>query len=131
MKTIALTLALLCGSALAMDRAALTEVDAFQSVTKGMCGTLGLGTGLVNGRGWVHQPIPGNVLLKLSGGGTITRHSTMPAVPELTLDMYAGKPYYIEVNAPAGSRLMWKVPGYAWGPVPIGFQLPPSGTPRP
>ncbi|HWH83251.1 MAG TPA: hypothetical protein VNU71_13555 [Burkholderiaceae bacterium] len=107
-----------------MDKPAFTEVDAMRAVAGGACRTLGLGTGFVNGRGWLHQPIPGPVLLRLSGSGTIAQIGR-PAQATLTLDMRAGKPYYVIVDAPPSSRLEWKVPGYDWGPVPIGFQLPP------
>lgn len=126
MRALVLLAALLAGNACAIDKAAFTEADAKGAVAAGMCGSLPLGTGLVNGVGWVHQPIPGLVQLRLSGGGTI---STIGQKPQrsITLDMYAGRMSYIRTHdAPPGSRLEWKVPGYVWGAVPVGFQLPPS-----
>lgn len=130
MRAIALTLALLCGGASAQfrttDKPAFTEADAFKSVAAGMCGTLPVGTGLVNGRGWLHQPIPGPVTIRIVGRGTITRNPVIPPQASITFDMDAGRPYYVIVDAPAGSYLEWKVPGHAWGPVPVGFQLPPT-----
>ena len=128
MKALILSLALLCGTASAIDKPAFSEVDAVRAVAGGMCGTLGLGTGFVNGRGWLHQPIPGPVQFRLSGAGTMGTVG-LRNQKTLTLDMNAGKPYFVIVDAPAGSRLEWKVPGYLWGAVPVGFQLPPmSGS---
>ena len=126
MRALALSMALLAGNAWAIDKPAFTEADAFRSVAAGMCGSLPVGTGLKKGRGWVHQPIPGSVQLRLSKAGTI---STIGQKPQrsITLDMYAGRLSYIETqDAAPDSRLEWKVPGHAWGVVPVGFQLPPS-----
>jgi hypothetical protein len=126
MRAFVLLLALVTGSAWAIDKPAFTEADAVRSVSAGMCGSLPVGTGLVKGRGWVHQPIPGPVQLRLSKAGTV---STIGQKPQrtITLDMYAGRLSYIETqDTVPGSRLEWKVPGYEWGAVPVGFQLPPS-----
>ena len=112
-------------NAAAMDKAAFTEGDAMKAVAAGMCGSLPVGTGLVRGRGWLHQPIPGNVVIRLTGPGTIAAIG-QPHAATITLDMYAGRQSYIEVNAPPGSKLEWKVPGHVWGLVPVGFQLPPQ-----
>ena len=128
MRAITLTLALLCGTASAMDKTAFSEADAIKAVAGGMCGSLPVGTGLVRGRGWLHQPIPGPVAVRLSGSGTVSAIG-QPAAASITLDMYAGRQSYIAVDAPAGSRLEWKVPGFMWGAVPVGFQLPPIGEP--
>lgn len=128
MRKFVFILAFLAGNAFAIDKPAFTEADAVSSVAAGMCGSLPVGTGLVKGRGWVHQPIPGAVQLRLTGAGTI---STIGQKPQRTiaLDMYAGRLSYIETQDTApGSRLEWKVPGHAWGAVPVGFQLPPSDT---
>ena len=127
MRALLLALALLCGTASAMDKVAFTEVDAVKAVASGMCGSLPVGTGLVRGKGWLHQPIPGPVIVRLSGGGTVASIG-QPAAASITLDMYAGRQSYIMVDAPAGSRLEWKVPGFMWGEVPVGFQLPPTGS---
>lgn len=128
MRTFAFLLAFLAGNAFAIDKPAFTEADAVGSVAAGMCGSLPVGTGLVKGRGWVHQPIPGPVQLRLTGAGKV---STIGQKPQrtITLDMYAGRLSYIETqDTTPGSRLEWKVPGHAWGAVPVGFQLPPSDT---
>lgn len=121
----ALLLLALCGPVLAMDKTAMTEADAMRAVGVGACGSLPLGTGLVHGRGWLHQPIPGPVAVRLTGAGTLAS-TGQPAAPTITLDMYAGRQSYIEVNAAPGSALEWKVPGHVWGAVPLGFQLPPT-----
>lgn len=117
-------LALLCGTVSAMDKVAFTEVDAIKAVASGVCGSLPVGTGLVRGKGWLHQPIPGPVVVRLSGGGTVATIG-QPAAASITLDMYAGRQSYIVVDAPRSSVLEWKVPGFAWGAVPVGFQLAP------
>lgn len=138
MRALALTLALLCGAASVsaqvrtMDKPAFTEADAVRAVDAGACGPLGLGTGLVDGKGWLHQPIPGKVLIRtVSAAGTLQtiamKNSGVAPQHQIELDMYAGKPHYITVQwAMSNDRLEWKVPGHAWGPVPIGFQLPPA-----
>lgn len=128
MRTFAFFLVFLAGNAFAIDKPAFTEADAVGSVAAGMCGSLPVGTGLVKGRGWVHQPIPGPVQLRMTGAGKV---STIGQKPQrtITLDMYAGRLSYVETQDTApGSRLEWKVPGHAWGAVPVGFQLPPSDT---
>ena len=125
MRALVITFALLGGSASAMDRTAFTEADAFKFVAAGMCGSLPVGTGLVGGKGWLHQPTQGSVDVRLSGAGLIKRIG-YPASPAVTLQMVPGLMDYIEVIAPSGSRLEWKVPGHVWGPVPTGFQLPPT-----
>lgn len=127
MRALALVLMLCTGHAAAADKPAFTEADAIGAVAAGMCGALPVGTGLVAGRGWIHQPIPGPVQLRISGAGLV---STIGQKPQrsITLDMYAGRMSYIQTqDIAAGSRLEWKVPGHAWGLVPVGFQLPPSG----
>lgn len=128
MRALALLLALFAGSASAIDKPAFTEADAVGAVAAGMCGSLPVGTGLVNGRGWIHQPIPGPVQLRMSGAGTVSTIGQQPQ-RSISLDMYAGRMSYIQTHATApGSRLEWKVPGHVWGPVPVGFQLPPSDS---
>ncbi len=109
-----------------MDKAAFTEADAVKEVAAGACGSMPLGTGLVGGRGWLHQPIPGPVVVWTEKGGWITLHG-FPAAQTATIDMLAGKPYFVEVRyVGPNDRLMWKVPGFAAGPVPLGFELPPT-----
>ena len=127
MRGLVLTLALLCGQAAAMDKAPMTEADAFKAVASGACGSLPVGTGLVDGKGWLHQPVPGEVTVTLSGRGTVSTIGQPPAT-FIKLDMYGGRQSYISVNAPSTSKLLWKIPGFEWGAVPVGFQLPPART---
>lgn len=117
-------LIIFCSGAKGMDKMSFTEADALKAVSSGMCGSLPVGTGLVRGKGWIHQPIPGPVTVRLTGGGTVAAIN-QPAASSIVIDMYAGRQSYIMVDAPEGSVLEWKVPGYIWGKVPIGFQLPP------
>ena len=128
MRALLLLLALLAGNAAAIDKPAFTERDAVGAVAAGMCGSLPVGTGLLSGRGWIHQPIPGPVQLRMSGAGKV---STIGQPPQrsIALDMYAGRMSYIQTHdTQPGSRLEWKVPGHVWGAIPVGFQLPPSGS---
>lgn len=84
---------------------------------------LPVGTGLVSGKGWVHSPIPGPHEFRVRGGVvgvTILNQSTY------SLD--AGRLYYMKVTAPTDSVVEWKTPGHEWGPMPKGFQLPPTGV---
>lgn len=126
MRALVFVLALVAGSAAAIDKPAFTERDAVGAVAAGMCGSLPVGTGLVKGRGWIHQPIPGPVQLRMSGAGMVSTIG-QPPKRSIMVDMYAGRLSYIETRDTApGSRLEWRVPGHAWGAVPVGFQLPPS-----
>ena len=131
MRAILFSLLLMAGSANAMDKAAFSEAYAVAAVHGGYCGFMPLGTGLVNGKGWLHQPIPGKVEVHTeSDGGTIQtiemKNLGIPPQHSVTIDMDAGRPYYVIVNwAMSNDKLVWKVPGYAEGAVPLGFQLAP------
>lgn len=124
-RAFAFALAALCSTAFAADKPAFSEEDAIKAVASGMCGSLPVGTGLVSGKGWLHQPVPGLVTVTLSGRGTVSTIGELPSA-FVKLDMYGGRLSYIVVNAPSTSKLLWKVPGFEWGAVPVGFQLPPK-----
>lgn len=93
---------------------------------RGACGSLGPGTGLVNGKGWVVSMLPGQHDFRMTRGGEV--HLT--AARASSWDFDAGRPYYVAVEgASSTSVLEWKVPGKsAWAPVPVTFLYPPSGV---
>ncbi len=102
-----------------------TDAQAQQAHAKGSCGSLGPGTGLRDGKGWVVSMLPGRHAFRMHGGGTVY----VTVAKETTLDLDAGRPYYIVIEgAPAGATLEWKVPGSEWGPVSKYFLYPLQGV---
>ena len=89
----------------------------------GTCGSLGPGTGLRNGRGWIVSMLPGRHEFRMSGRG-----SAFLTVARLTsIDFDAGRPYYIVLeDAVPGSELEWKTPGGHWSRVDKAFLYPPQ-----
>ena len=125
MRALVLALALLCGSVQAMDKVPMDDAYALKAIASGECQKLPFGSGLRNGRGWVHSPIPGNVQVWMLEGGTVSTIG-QPEGAEVVLDMRPGRQNPITTHpASPTDRLMWKVPGFMPGPVPPGFQLPP------
>ena len=114
--------------AVSSSTTALAPQAAQQAHAKGSCGSLGPGTGLVGGKGWIVSMLPGKHELRVRGGGeaflTVARLKTM--------DFDPGRPYYITVEgAPAGATLEWKTPFTGWAPVATTFLYPPSGPTAP
>lgn len=106
---------------------AFTEADAVREIASGACGALPLGRGWTRGEGWIHQPVPGEVSIRVVGEGGVTTSRLVPTAPEIRFDMYAGKPYYIIVKPrQAKPKLEWKIPGHEWGPIPDGFMVEPT-----
>ena len=92
----------------------------------GSCGSLGPGTGLRDGKGWIVSMLPGKHEFRVRGGGTA--YLTVARMKALDFDV--GRPYYIVVEgAQAGSVLEWKVPGKDWSEVAKTFLYPPQGVP--
>ena len=120
--------ALLCAPAWAMDKRPMTESDAFRDMMSGVCGfDRQVGTGLVDGKGWLHQPISGSVeVCTAEDGGTIQVLGTKTATHCVLIDWLGGKPYYVVVRATEPTQLVWKIPGFERGAVPIGFQSAPK-----
>lgn len=127
MKTLLLALLLpVFAMAQSMEKPPLQEVDAVKMIASGQCGTLDLGRGLVKGEGWIHQPIPGNVEVRIEGKGLLAKNRVTQPSKAAVYDMSPGRPYYILITGyDQNTKLTWKVPGYQWGRVPLGFQLPP------
>ena len=108
--------------------AAIAPQAAQQAHAKGSCGSLGPGTGLVGGKGWIVSMLPGKHELRVRGGGEV-----LLTVAKLkTMDFDPGRPYYITVEgAPPGAALEWKTPFTGWAPVATTFLYPPSGPTAP
>jgi len=109
-----------------MAATSLPERDAAQRAhARGSCGSLGPGTGLVDGKGWIVSMMPGRHALRVRGGGEA--YLTVARMKEADFD--AGRPYYIAMEGTsAGSVLEWKVPGREWSPVAPVFLYPPQGV---
>ena len=106
--------------------AAPTDQDAQRAHAKGSCGSLGPGTGLKDGVGWVVSMLPGRHEFRMRGGGDVY----VTVAKKSVLDFDAGRPYYIVIEgAKPGAVLEWKIPGSDWGPVSKYFLYPPQGTP--
>lgn len=106
--------------------AAPTDQDAQRAHAKGSCGSLGPGTGLKDGVGWVVSMLPGRHEFRMRGGGDVY----VTVAKKSVLDFDAGRPYYIVIEgAKPGAVLEWKIPGADWGPVSKYFLYPPQGTP--
>ncbi len=130
MRLLASLLVFVAASAVGMEKMPFTEGDAVREISSGHCGQGVIGTGLVDGMGWLVQPIPGPVKVCMAASGTIetiamqTQHLAVQRC--VTIDMDAGRPYYVMAHSrELHEKLIWKVPGYLEGPVPLGFQLPP------
>ena len=106
--------------------AAPSDQDAQRAHAKGSCGSLGPGTGLKDGVGWVVSMLPGRHEFRMRGGGDVY----VTVAKKSVLDFDAGRPYYIVIEgARPGAVLEWKIPGSDWGPVSKYFLYPPQGTP--
>lgn len=121
--TVAVAVAATLGYALT-PAASLTPQDAQRAHAKGSCGSLGPGTGLRDGKGWIVSMLPGKHELRVRGGGEVF----LTVAKLKSMDFDPGRPYYITVEgAPAGATLEWKTPWTGWAPVAKTFLYPPSG----
>ena len=99
--------------------------DAQTAHVQGVCGSLGPGTGLRDGKGWIVSMLPGKHQLRMAGGGEVR----LTAARVDTWDFDSGRPYYIAIEgATPGFALEWKVPGKDWARVPRAFLYPPAGV---
>ena len=121
---VALALTLLAGSVPVSALAPVpTDAEAQRAHARGSCGSLGPGTGLRDGTGWVVSMLPGRHQFRMRGGGSV--YVTVAKKTEFDFD--AGRPYYIVIeNASPGAVLEWKIPGSDWGPVSKYFLYPPA-----
>jgi hypothetical protein len=106
--------------------APLPGQDASQRAhASGACGSLGPGTGLQAGKGWIVSMLPGKHEVRMRGTGT----ASLTVAKLAAMDFDVGRPYYIVVEgADANSTLEWKVPGSDWAAVPRTFLYPPQGV---
>jgi len=103
-----------------------TDQQAQRAHAQGSCGSLGPGSGLLDGKGWVVSMLPGRHQFRVRGGGSV--YLTVARLASMDFD--AGRPYYIVVEgAKPNAVLEWKIPGSDWGPVSKYFLYPPQGTP--
>lgn len=87
----------------------------------GSCGSLGPGTGLRDGKGWIVSMLPGKHEFRVRGGGT----AYLTVARMTSLDFDVGRPYYIVLEGlRPDSVLEWKVPGKSWEPVAKTFLYP-------
>lgn len=123
MKTVSvLALALAC--AMPVHAAAPSSADwkAQGDHQAGRCGTLGPGTGLLDGKGWVVSMLPGKHEFRMKGGGAVYLTTARLGVG----DFDVGRPYYIVIEGAApGAVLEWKMLGRDWQPVGRTFLYPP------
>ena len=122
MKTVALllSLALVHGVVQAESTA---DWKAQEAHGQGSCGSLGPGTGLEGGKGWVVSMLPGKHEFRVRGGGSVY----LTTARQTTVDFDVGRPYYIVIeNAAPGAVLEWKMLGRDWQPVARTFLSPPS-----
>jgi len=122
MKTTALLLPLLLAHAFA-QAASSADWKAQDAHQQGSCGSLGPGTGLQGGKGWVVSMLPGKHEFRVRGGGSIS----LTTARQTVVDFDVGRPYYIVIEGAApGAVLEWKMLGRDWQPVPRTFLYPPT-----
>lgn len=101
-----------------------SDQEAQRAHAQGSCGSLGPGTGLRGGKGWVASMLPGKHEFRVRGGGAVY----VTVARKSAVDFDAGRLYYIDIEgAPPGAVLEWKIPGSEWGPVSKYFLYPPQG----
>ena len=122
MKQTVLLLSLLLVSAFA---GATSSVDwkAQEAHQQGSCGSLGPGTGLEGGKGWIVSMLPGKHEFRMRGGGSVY----VTVARQTAVDFDVGRPYYIVIEGAApGAVLEWKMLGRDWQPVAKTFLYPPT-----
>lgn len=116
----ALALAVALAPALGATSADWKAQDAHQ---QGSCGSLGPGTGLEGGKGWVVSMLPGKHEFRVRGGGSVYLTTARLSI----VDFDVGRPYYIVVEGAAPNAVLeWKMLGRDWQPVAKTFLYPPA-----
>ena len=122
MKNTALLLLLALAGGL-VHAASSTDWKAQEAHQQGSCGSLGPGTGLEGGKGWVVSMLPGKHEFRVRGGGSVY----ITTARQTVVDFDVGRPYYIVIEGAApGAVLEWKMLGRDWQPVGKTFLYPPS-----
>jgi hypothetical protein len=118
--SIVLLLALSNGGAGAASSADWKAQEAHQQAS---CGSLGPGTGLEGGKGWVVSMLPGKHEFRMRGGGSVY----LTTARQTVVDFDVGRPYYIVIEKAApGAVLEWRMLGRDWQPVGRTFLYPPA-----
>lgn len=121
MNKTALALLLVLANGLALA-AAPADWKAQEAHQQGSCGSLGPGTGLEDGKGWVVSMLPGKHEFRVRGGGSVY----LTTARQTVVDFDVGRPYYIVIEgAPPSAVLEWKMLGRDWQPVARTFLYPP------
>jgi hypothetical protein len=122
MKKTTLLLSLVLANVFA-HAAASTDWKAQEAHQQGTCGSLGPGTGLEGGKGWVVSMLPGKHEFRVRGGGSVY----LTTARQTVVDFDVGRPYYIVIEGAApGAVLEWKMLGRDWQPVARTFLYPPN-----
>jgi hypothetical protein len=101
-----------------------SDAEAQRAHAQGSCGSLGPGTGLRGGKGWVVSMLPGKHEFRVRGGGSVY----LTVARKSVVDFDVGRPYYIVIEGAAPDAVLeWKIPGSDWGPVSKFFLYPPQG----
>ena len=113
---------LLAAASSAAETDSRTDANAQAAHATGLCGSLGPGSGLRDGKGWVVSMLPGRHQLRVRGAGTVN----LTVAKLQAMDFDAGRPYYITLERSSpNSVLEWKTPGSDWAPIPRQFLYPP------
>ena len=123
MRNFALVLSLVLANGPLAQAASPADWNAQEAHRQGSCGSLGPGSGLVGGKGWVVSMLPGKHEFRVRGGGAVYLTTARQSV----VDFDVGRPYYIVIEgAASGAVLEWKMLGRDWQPVPVTFLYPPT-----
>jgi len=123
MRKFALVLSLALANGPLAQAASPVDWNAQEAHRQGSCGSLGPGSGLVGGKGWVVSMLPGKHEFRVRGGGAVYLTTARQSV----VDFDVGRPYYIVIEgAASGAVLEWKMLGRDWQPVPATFLYPPT-----
>ena len=100
-----------------------TDQEAQRAHAQGSCGSLGPGSGLKDGVGWVVSMLPGRHEFRMRGGGSVY----LTTARQTVVDFDVGRAYYIVIEGAApGAVLEWKMLGRDWQPVAKTFLYPPT-----
>ena len=123
MRKIALVLSLVLANGPLAQAASPVDWNAQEAHRQGSCGSLGPGTGLVGGKGWVVSMLPGKHEFRVRGGGA----AYLTTARQSVVDFDVGRPYYIVIEGAAPAAVLeWKMLGRDWQPVPTTFLYPPA-----
>jgi hypothetical protein len=115
--------AVACIDAMGAGVAPPGDAEAQKAHAQGSCGSMGPGSGLKDGKGWIVSMLPGKHEFRVRGGGV----AYLTVARKTELDVDPGRPYYIVLEkAPADAQLEWRIMGGPWAPVSKYFLYPPK-----